>query len=180
MVNRVTLARPYARAVFKEASAAERQSWEELLAMLSALVADAQMARLLRDPRVGAERLATMIRELCGARVQDDRQVRYIDLLLETKRMEYAPEIYRQFKELRQRAEHKVAARAVSAYPLDTAGQGRISKLLEQYLGSRVELAVEEDRSLLGGLCIYLGDTVIDASARGRLRRLADVLHAHA
>lgn len=177
MINRITLARPYARAAFKEAGEQERRSWGELLEMLGALAADSMMIRLLRDPRVGIERLSKLIRELCGARVQDERQARFIDLLLEAGRMEYAPEIERQFKELCHRAERTVMARAVSAFPLDAAGKGRITKLLEQYVGSRVELVAEEDRSLLGGLCIYMGDTVLDASVRGRLHRLADVLH---
>lgn len=180
MTNRITLARPYARAAFKEAGEQKRQSWAELLEMLGVLAADSRMIRLLRDPRVSTEQLSWVICELCGTRVQGERQARFIHLLLEAGRMEHAPEIERQFKELCHRAERKVMARVVSAFPLDTTGKGRITKLLEQYVGNRVELTTEEDRSLLGGLCIYMGDTVLDASVRGRLHRLADVLHAPA
>ncbi len=172
--NHVTLARPYARAAFAEAGE-DRRAWSALLEMLGAVVADAQMLRLLRDPRVDHRQLSGLLQELCGERVSDARHRRFITLLLEAGRMEYAPEIYRQFEELRRRAECTVAIRVVSAYPLEDTAQ--LGSLLEQRLGRRVEMTVAEDRSLLGGLCIYLGDEVIDYSIRGRLHQLADTLH---
>ena len=175
--NHVTLARPYARAAFAEAGK-DRRAWSALLEMLGAVVADAQMLRLLRDPRVSHQQLSELLQELCGERVSDARHRRFIALLLEAGRMECAPEIHRQFEALRRRAERTVAIRIVSAYPLEDTTQ--LSSLLEQRLNKRVEITTTADRSLLGGLCIYLGDEVIDYSIRGRLHRLADTLDVSA
>ena len=42
--------------------------------------------------------------------------------------------------------------------------------------GFRVDLALEVDPNLIGGVVIRSGDTVIDASIRGRLSQLAQTL----
>ena len=42
--------------------------------------------------------------------------------------------------------------------------------------GGRVELDLQVDRSLLGGLVVRVGDRLIDGSVRGRLERLRNQL----
>jgi F-type H+-transporting ATPase subunit delta len=42
--------------------------------------------------------------------------------------------------------------------------------------GGRIELEVQEDPSLLGGLVVRVGDRMIDGSVRGRLERLRNQL----
>ena len=65
-----------------------------------------------------------------------------------------------------------VHATATSALPLDTAEMKKLTARLEQMTGGTVELTVEIDPSLLGGLVVRVGDRLIDGSVRGRLERL--------
>ena len=44
--------------------------------------------------------------------------------------------------------------------------------------GNPVELQVTENEALLGGVRIEVGDLLVDASAKGRLAQLRDVLDA--
>jgi F-type H+-transporting ATPase subunit delta len=46
--------------------------------------------------------------------------------------------------------------------------------------GKTVDLRVEVDESLIGGLTVRIGDTLYDASVRGRLERLRERLSAGA
>ena len=46
--------------------------------------------------------------------------------------------------------------------------------------GRTIDLRVEVDASLIGGLTVRVGDTLYDASVRGRLERLRDRLVAGA
>jgi len=46
--------------------------------------------------------------------------------------------------------------------------------------GQTVHLTVEVDESLIGGLTVRIGDTLYDASVRGRLERLRERLAAGA
>ena len=47
---------------------------------------------------------------------------------------------------------------------------------MEQFTGGRVELTVQVDPSLLGGVVVRVGDRLIDGSVRGRLERLRNQL----
>ncbi|MFW5724225.1 MAG: F0F1 ATP synthase subunit delta, partial [Halochromatium sp.] len=46
----------------------------------------------------------------------------------------------------------------------------------KRHFGADVELTVEDDPTLIGGLEVRADDVVIDASVRGRLRQLANEL----
>ncbi len=52
----------------------------------------------------------------------------------------------------------------------------RWPQALKVRLGADVELTVEEDPSLIGGMEIRADDLVIDGSVRGRLQKLATEL----
>ena len=62
MAEPVTVARPYAEAVFKLAREKDDlAAWSSALSMLEALVKDPQVAALIGDPNVSAQQLETLI-----------------------------------------------------------------------------------------------------------------------
>ncbi|MGA3214793.1 MAG: ATP synthase F1 subunit delta [Acidimicrobiales bacterium] len=63
-----------------------------------------------------------------------------------------------------------------SAVELDPDEYRRLAAALEANVGRPVELRVQLDRSLLGGMAVTIGDTVIDGSLRHRLDQLRDIL----
>jgi F-type H+-transporting ATPase subunit delta len=63
-----------------------------------------------------------------------------------------------------------------SAVDLDDAERRRLGEALTRTLGRPVELRVEVDPSLMGGMAVTIGDTVIDGSVRHRLDQLRETL----
>ena len=63
-------------------------------------------------------------------------------------------------------------AKVVSAKSLTSAQQEKLSAKLHELVGGKVHLSLHEDASLLGGLVVKLGSTLIDASVKGTLARL--------
>jgi len=62
-----TLARPYAEAVFRLAqSDGDLAGWSSRLNTLATIVSDAQVARLIGDPAVSADRVADLVVEVAG------------------------------------------------------------------------------------------------------------------
>jgi F0F1-type ATP synthase delta subunit len=55
-----------------------------------------------------------------------------------------------------------------------------LERRLVDIAGGRVELSLEVDPSLIGGIAVRLGDRLIDGSVRGRLERLRTRLTASA
>lgn len=170
------LARPYARAVFE---LAQEQStlgeWAQMLELLGLIAADERVARILRAPRVSAEDRARLMREIAGDHL-DEQGDNFVRLLAANGRLPLLPQIREQFERQRAEAEGRVDATVISASKLTKAQQDGIAKALSKRFDAEVSLECEVDESLLGGALIRAGDTVIDGSLRGRLRRLGSDL----
>ncbi len=172
-MERTTLARPYAEAVFRLAR--ERQNlaaWSEMLALAAAVARDPQMSRLVDNPRVPRERFVEFFLDVCGKKLDQDGG-NFIRLLTENHRLALLPEIATLFEALRADAETRVEAEVVSATAVGAEQLKTIAAALKQRLGRDVTLATRLDPSLIGGIVIRAGDLVIDGSVRGKLSALA-------
>ena len=66
----------------------------------------------------------------------------------------------------------------ISAFELDDAATDKLVAALKKRLGTEVNVTTSVDQSLIGGVLVRAGDTVIDGSVRGRLNRLAEQLNS--
>jgi len=175
-MERTTLARPYAEAVFRLAR--ERQAlagWSAMLGLAAAIVRDPQMSRLIDNPRVPRERFVDFFLDVCGKKLDKDG-ANFIRLLTENRRIQLLPEIAALFETLRAEAEARVDAEVISATAVSADQLKTIAAALTQRLGRDVNLATRLDPSLVGGIVIRAGDLVIDGSVRGKLQALATYL----
>ncbi len=176
MFSRITLARPYARAAFQAARDTDSLGdWSDHLTLASQIIATAEMRELVDNPRVERDRLIELFRDIGGERF-DDRFINFLKALGHHDRFELLPEIAAQFEHLRREAEMRVHVRVTSAYPLESAEQNSLSDRLKKRFGREVDLEVDVDEALIGGVIIRAGDEVIDGSVRGRLEQLGKQL----
>ncbi len=63
---------------------------------------------------------------------------------------------------------------------LDQKQVDALKKALEQRTGKTIELTLIEDPSLIGGLTIKIGDTVIDGSVKNKIQKLDALFHGTA
>lgn len=177
MAEKTTIARPYATAVFelaREAPAGFKQ-WSERLTLLRQVVADPALQSLLDDPRVSAAALANLIMGVCGEHL-DTAGRRLVETLAEAGRLSLATEIAALYEQLRQEAESIVEVEVTSAFPLEEAEQERISGMMAGRYQQKLSISARVDASLIGGVVIRVGDSVIDASIKGKLRQLGNHL----
>lgn len=171
-----TLARPYAEAVFELAQSRQAlTAWSEMLAFITAIAADANMQRLASDPRVNRGRFLDLFLDLGGKDINAEG-ANFIRLLVENHRLNLLPEILEQYEARKTEAEARVEATVVSAFPLEATQLQSLSDALKRKLGREVNLTIEVDKTLLGGIVIRTGDLVIDGTVRGRLADLATYL----
>jgi F-type H+-transporting ATPase subunit delta len=171
-----TIARPYAQAVFERARETERlDAWSAELALLAAITGDADMAHQIANPNVPRERLRDAILEI-GAGTLSAEAENLVRLLAANSRLAVAPEIARLFETLKVERHGVREVHIRSAYAVNAAQQKALAEVLAQRFGGAVELTVEKDPSLLGGIAIRAGDLVIDGSIRGKLQKLANEL----
>ena len=171
-----TVARPYAEAIFAAAKDSDTlDAWEQNLAFLAKIVTEECLAHQIATPSVPRERLRDLILDIAGEDLLPEAR-NLIRLLAANKRLALLPEIERLFAALRSREQGLQPVQIRTAYPLDVEEQQRLAEVLKKKFSAEVELSVEEDPSLIGGMVIRAGDLVIDASLRGKLEKLAGEL----
>jgi F-type H+-transporting ATPase subunit delta len=178
VADRITIARPYARAAFAEAREDGRlEQWNEALQTAAEVIADPRIERLLGSPHVSPQELAALVIDIAGAKL-DEHGRNFVRMLADNRRLGYLPEIAQLFDELKDAAEGVVDVTVVSAAPLDEAQQQALAEALARKLNREIRLHPELDPSLLGGAVLRAGDLVIDGSLRARLDRMAYQLSA--
>jgi len=173
MAELITIARPYAEAVFRLAdSSSERARWSEMLQLAATVALDDDMRSLLNNARYTREQVLTLFLNVCGDKL-DTQGKNLVKLLSENGRLTLLPEIAVVYEALRANEEGTIEAEMISAYPVSDAQRSKIAAALAKRLGREVNLKVTEDKSLLGGAIIRAGDMVIDGSVQGKLEKLA-------
>jgi F-type H+-transporting ATPase subunit delta len=173
-----TLARPYAEAVFRLAQDEnDLAGWSSRLQSLALIVADAQVARLIADPAVAADRVAGLIVEVAGSDL-GERGSNFVKVLAENDRLLLLPEIGVQFETLKADAEGTLEATITSAQELSQAQLDELVAGLKARFNRAVNVQVAVDPELIGGAVIAIGDQVIDGSVKGRLQRMSFALQA--
>jgi F-type H+-transporting ATPase subunit delta len=105
---------------------------------------------------------------------------RLVGLLVERGRIDRLGAVAAEYRRLLNRERGVVEAVATAAAPLTGDETEALQRKVAQMTGRTVDLRVEIDESLIGGLTVRVGDTLYDASVRGRLERLRSRLVAGA
>jgi F-type H+-transporting ATPase subunit delta len=178
MADRITIARPYARAAFEQARAHERLApWSEALQVAAEVVRDPRVQTLLGNPRVTPEQLAQLVTGIAAAPL-GDQGTNFVRTLAANRRLAYLPEISALFNTLKDAAEGVADVTVTSAAALDASQQRKLAAALQKRLKRTVRLHCEVDPALIGGAVLRSGDLVIDGSLRTRLDRIAYELTA--
>jgi len=176
MARRETAARRYAEAAFEVALRDDAvEAWRAELDMAAAIVADERVGRMLANPALPLDQRLGMAKSIFGKSVAQP-VLNLIGLMLRRGRIHELPRLAAEFRRLDNARQGITIATAISAAPLTQDEIRALTERLEALTGGRIELEVQVDPSLLGGLVVRVGDRMIDGSVRGRLERLRNQL----
>jgi F-type H+-transporting ATPase subunit delta len=173
MAEQITVARPYAEAVFALAREQDAlAAWAEMLRLAGNVANDARVRAALDNPRLSSSAKESLFLSICGTDLNADGR-RFIRVLLDGDRLGLLPEIRDLFSALRDDAEGISRAQITSAFPIDDAELAGLKAALERRFGTKVEATVSVDPQLIGGARIVVGDKVIDGSVKSELQAMA-------
>lgn len=176
MADRATIARPYARAAFAHAQAAQDvAAWSKLLAAAAQGASDSRVARLIGNPHVTGDELVDLLGGLSNhAAAEAGRN--FLRALAANRRLALLPQIAAQFEKLRAETEGVADVEVVAAREIAAPQEKRLQAALAKRLGREVRMHTRIDESLIGGAIVRAGDLVIDGTLKGRLERLGTAL----
>ena len=179
MAELATIARPYADALFKAsaqqgADLSSTVAWAEELA---AIAANPQLRQLADDPKVTHAQLFDVISGGAGPALPDAAR-NFLRVIIENGRLQALPEVVAQFRSLVNRAGGSSDAVVQSAFPIDDAALAELGVSLEKRFGRKLNLSVQQDQSLIGGIRVVVGDEVLDTSVKARLEQMKAALTA--
>ena len=176
MAELTTLARPYAKAAFEYALQSQSlDGWSKGLSLLSSVVEQEKVVKLLESPKLTETEKADVLINVCGEDLNDNGKA-FLNVLSANGRLLLLPVISELFENLKAQQEKFSDVEVFSAFPLGQELENALSEKLSQALSTEVSINTDIDNSLIGGVVIRAGDTVIDSSLKGRLAKLAENL----
>jgi F-type H+-transporting ATPase subunit delta len=176
MAELATIARPYAEALFK-ASTADLQGASAWLDALAAIAGDQQLLQVADNPKVSSAQVFDLISGVSSLTLPEAAK-NFLRTVIDNGRLVALPEIPRQFRSLKNGQAGSSDAVVYSAFPLDDAALGELSGTLERRFGRKLNLKVEHQPSLIGGVRVVVGDEVLDTSVQARLQQMKSALTA--
>lgn len=173
-----SVARRYAAAFFNQARAKDKvkETAADLQAIADVLAKHPKLATLMGHPLVTELRKKEVIQAAFGKAGLQPMTLAFLNLLVDKRRIGLLDDIKAEFNRLL-RAFHRIAsATAISAVPLTKTQVTALEKALEARTGKDIELTTAVDPSLMGGILVRIGDTVLDGTVKGNLERLREQL----
>jgi F-type H+-transporting ATPase subunit delta len=179
----VTIAKPYANAVFEIAQQDKSHNdWKAVLEASSALVVDEQMQGYLDSPNATKQDKSSTIQRLVSSVISRDlttKENEFLSLILDNDRAPALPSILSLFEDQANAFDDAKAFDVISAYKLTAAEEKSVVANLSEKYNASVSIETTIDDSLIGGLIIKLGDKVIDMSIKARTDELNLLLTTH-
>jgi F-type H+-transporting ATPase subunit delta len=167
-------ARRYAKALFELAQqekqlAPIRERLEQIDQMIRT---QTELRDLCQNPRYHQEEKKQILASLADRIGSPPLLKRFMDLLVQKNRLPQLPDITKVFGILVDEAQGVEHVRVRAARPLSKDLQSQLKRQLETLTRRDVDLVVDEDPSLIGGMVVYAGSRVYDGSVKGQLQRL--------
>jgi len=174
-----SVARRYAAALFA-VSAREQRTVAirtELQSIIEAIEQNPLLKTTLTHPLLTEERKKATVESVFKDSVSADT-LAFLNLLIDKRRTHALSAINDEFTRLVREQQNIEFATAVTAIPLTRHETRELEKSLEARTGKDIELKTEVDPSLMGGVLVRIGDTVLDGTVKGNLERLREHLLA--
>ena len=172
------VARRYARAFF--AVAGEENRYEEYyreLSLFAAVMADNKnLKELLSNPVYDKEDKKKVVDRILQKLNLSLPTANFIRLLVEKRRIAGMADIEENYRKLMDDAIGISRVQVTTAFPLTSELAANLQRGLEALTGKKVEMQIDEDESLLGGVVVRVGDKLYDGSIKVQLDNMTKLL----
>jgi F-type H+-transporting ATPase subunit delta len=176
MAELATIARPYAEALFK-ASATDAKAVLTWLDELACVAAQGQLLQFADSPKASNEQVYSVISGVMKSALDNHAQ-NFLRTVIANNRLAFVPEVAAQFRALVNAKSGSNDAVIYSAFPMEGAALAETAQVLEKRFARKLNVLVELQPELIGGIRVVVGDEVLDTSVKARLEQMKMALTA--
>ncbi len=172
------IANRYSEALFQIAS--EEKNYEKYFNDLKAFSAvveeNANLREVLFNPVFDKDEKKAVVGDLLQMIGVFDISANFLRLLVDKGRISFLGEIVTAYQQLMDQVLNKARVSVGTAFPLSDGLVAEIKKTMEGLTKKQVEMVIEEDPLLLGGIVVKIGDTLYDGSVKAQLNKIRELL----
>ena len=169
-----TSANRYSLALFELASEANLlvQVEENSSSFLKLIFENKEFKNLIKDPTINHGVLNNIINKISENYKLENLFKNFLSLLIIKRRFFYVEKILLSFIEICSEKRGELKAEIKSAKELTQDEIKKITKELSDNFNSKIKLNYNHDESLIGGLIVQVGSTMIDTSIKNKLQQI--------
>lgn len=175
MADSITIARPYAKAVFDLAKQNNMlDKWEALLACLSMMTNHNTVVHFIKNRTMSYNVKSRVIIDCLKSNKFFDSSNQslfsnFINILAYYERLLCVKDIYFLYKQYMNLELGCIEATVTAACTINSTQKDQIIDCLSKRFNKKISALFETDKGLLGGFSVKVGDFVLDASVAGNL-----------
>ena len=170
----ITSADRYSLALYELASENNILSQVEVqsLSILNLISSSKDFLNLIKDPTNNQENLIKIINSISNDNKFEILLKNFLSFLITKRRFFYLEQILRSFIEICSQKRGELKAELKSAKELSSDEILKITDELKKNFSSKIKLNYKHDKSLIGGLIVQVGSTMVDTSIKNKLQQI--------
>jgi F-type H+-transporting ATPase subunit delta len=127
---------------------------------------------LIKDPTNNQDDLLKVINDISNKNKFESLLKNFLSFLITKKRLFYVEQILKSFIEICSKKRGELKAELKSAKKLSSDEISIITNELTKNFSSKIKLIYKHDASLIGGLVVQVGSTMVDTSIKNKLQQI--------
>ena len=170
----ISSAERYSLALFElsEENGLLGQIEEQSLSVLNLIDQSKDFFHLIKDPTTSHEDLSKIINKIAENNKFDNLFRNFLNFLIQKRRFFFIERILKSFIEICSKKRGELTAELKSAKKLSSDEIKKITDELSTNFKSKIKLNYKHDESLIGGLVVQVGSTMIDTSIKNKLQQI--------
>jgi len=145
---------------------------EQSLSIINLIEQSEDFFNLIKDPTINQEDLLKIIHKIAENNKFDDLFKNFLNFLIKKRRFFFIERILKSFIEICSRKRGELNAELKSAKKLSNDEITKITNELSKNFSSKIKLNYKHDESLIGGIVVQVGSTMIDTSIKNKLQQI--------
>lgn len=148
----------------------------ELHTFLDLFGEGSRLREVMFDPAYDNQTRLGVLSDLRAKLGLSDTTHHFLHLVIHKRRIAYLEQMVAAFDELGRREAGVIQAEVTVPEPADETAKARMAEIVAKITGKKPELRFTLDPSIIGGMRIRMGNSVLDASVKTKLERLRETL----